>query len=329
MTSFPTSAVTYSTLVDLVDSPTAAHENSQGDELTAIERFLLGNGAAYNRYKIAPSVSSNDLIVAVTHEDGSAPSATQPMYFKIGNTVRSATAALSVTKADGTNWANLGSAELGTKEADLFLYAVWNTNLTPDAVDIFWSRVPYGSVYSDFSSTTTSQYYAAVNGTAPAATDECVVIGRFAATLSLSGTSHLWTVPTYTNINLIHQPVYKTRWLSYTPTITGYSANPTNSIYEYYVDENIVKIMFSENTAGTSNATTKTYTMPFTSLATTYYQYNPALPGPTDNGTTVAAGFVYLANNANSMSFHKSTAANWTASGNCLMGRFMVEYRIK
>ncbi len=190
-----------------------------------------------NRYKIVPSVSSNDLVLAIKTIDGNDASATDAIPFKIGNTIRWCTAALSVTKADGTNWANLGSAELGTKEQDLFAYVVWNTNI--GAVDVFWSRIPYGSLYSDFSATTTNEKYAAINASAPAATDECVLIGRFAATLSLTGTSHLWTVPTYTNANLRHAPIFETREMEWTPAFSrsggAYSNLPTLSYANYQI----------------------------------------------------------------------------------------------
>jgi len=120
--------------------------------------FVSGGGGAGNiGYKIVPTVSANDLILSLKHEDGTDPSAVRPLYFKIGDTQRAVTAALSVTKADATNWANLGSAELATYETDLFPYLIWNTNLTPDAVDIGWSRIPYGNLYSDFSATTTNE----------------------------------------------------------------------------------------------------------------------------------------------------------------------------
>jgi hypothetical protein len=195
-------------------------EGTENTGTTPLSGAFKASYLMFNRYKITPSVASNDLILALKHEDGNDPSADRPLYFKIGNTLRACTAALSVTKADATNWAALGSAELATKEADLFCYLIWNTNLAPDAVDIFWSRVPYGRLYSDFSATTTNEKYAAINATAPAATDECVCIGRFAATLS-AGAAYTFSVPTYTNTNLIHLPIFETRELSYIPTLGG------------------------------------------------------------------------------------------------------------
>lgn len=239
-----------------------------------------------NRYKITPSVSSNDLVLALKHEDGNNPSTDRPLYFKIGNSLRACTAALSVTKADGTNWANLGSAELGTKEQDLFAYAVWNTALGTAAVDIFWSRISHGNLYSDFSATTTNEKYAAINATAPNSTDECVLIGRFAATLSLSGTSHLWTVPTYTNINLKSHPSYDTEWRSWTPTYTALGTGTptygtvTTALSKYKVEKN--KMYFEIRATGTTGGTTVTTilaTLPFQSKATA------------DSGVSIAIGF--------------------------------------
>lgn len=243
---------------------------------STLETLLTYN----SRYKIVPSVSSNDLTVSIKTVDGNNASATDAIPFKIGNTIRWCTAALSVTKADGTNWANLGSAEIGTKEVDLFTYACWNTNT--GAVDVFWARIPYGRLYSDFSATTTDEKYAAINATAPASTDECVLIGRFAATLSLSGTSHLWTVPTFTNTNLIHHPVYTSRWLSWLPAYTGFSSNPTGT-ETYKVFDDIVYIHRDVSANGTSNDTVFTMTFPFKfAVASAIYSW----VATTDNGAT-------------------------------------------
>jgi hypothetical protein len=45
MASFPTSVKTFTTLVDNVDSILAAHQNERGDEITAIETWLLAGNA--------------------------------------------------------------------------------------------------------------------------------------------------------------------------------------------------------------------------------------------------------------------------------------------
>lgn len=272
----------------------------------------------FNRYKITPSVSANDLVVAVKHEDGNNPSTDRPLYFKIGNSLRACTAALSVTKADGTNWANLGSAALGGLEHDLFLYAVWNTNLATDAVDVFWSRIPYGRLYSDFSATTTNERYAAINSTAPASTDECILIGRFAATLSLTGTSHLWTVPTYTNANLYHTPVYETEWRNWTPSPTGYSSVPTNTIYQYKIIGKNLYYIIREGATGTSNLTSISMTAPFTAATLTNAIWTSQGNG-TDNSVNLTSPVLSrIASASGTLDFYKDVSpalTAWTGSG--------------
>ncbi len=187
-------------------------------------------------YKITPSISSNDIVLTLTHLDGTTPSASRPLYFEIGTTKRSVTAALSRTLPDGTNYFNAGSAELGTKEMDLFPYVVWDSNSS--AVGLTFARIPYARLISEFSSTTTNEKYCAGYSDFTS-TDECVLIGRFAATLSLSGTSHLWTVPTYTNANLIHRPIFETRELDWTPALSrsggAYTNLPTLTYANYQI----------------------------------------------------------------------------------------------
>ena len=175
--------------------------------LIAPEGFLL-NG------KIVPSVTSNNLTVAIKGLNGSDPSATNPVYIRIGDTIRSITSALSVTKNAGTNWFNAGSSELATKEIDYFVYLGYNAT---DGVVIGFSRIPYATEYSQFSTTTTDEKYCAISTiTNAAAGDDYVVIGRFAATLS-AGAGYTWSVPTFNSVNLIQRPIFTTRKLSYTP----------------------------------------------------------------------------------------------------------------
>ena len=205
-------------------------------------------------YKITPSISSNDIVLTLTHLDGTTPSTTRPLFFEIGTTKRSVTAALSRTLADGTNWFNSGSAALGTKEIDYFAYVVWDSNSS--AVGLSFARIPNARLVSDFSSTTTNEKYCAGYSDFTS-TDEVMNIGRFAATLSLSGTSHLWTTPTATNVNLIHQPTFNTRSLSWAGTVTsggGSPTNPTSTTGTYIIENNklflsVVLPIVTKNTA--------------------------------------------------------------------------------
>jgi hypothetical protein len=244
----------------------------------APEGFLI-NG------KIVPSVANNDLTVALKGLDGNDPSATNPVYCRIGDTVHAITAALSVTKADGTNWFNAGSAELATKEIDYFVYLGYNAT---DGVVIGFSRIPYATQYDQFSATTTNEKYCAISTISNAAAgDDYTVIGRFAATLS-AGAGYTWTVPTFTTINLIQRPIFETRELTFVPTVSyaGGSANPTSltvSSATYKVEsENVYPLVVYSLVKGTGNRTHCIFTIPFTpkysyiggSGATTWGVYN-------------------------------------------------------
>jgi hypothetical protein len=270
----------------------------------------------FNRYKITPTVASNDLILELKHEDGTDPSANRPLYFKIGNTLRACTAALSVTKADATNWAALGSAELAAIETDLFCYLIWNTNLAPDAIDIFWSRIPHGRLYSDFSATTTNERYAAINATAPAATDECINIGRFCATLS-AGAAYTFTVPTFTNLKLIHQPIFETRWLDWTPTQSGFTGTiPTSGIARYKISGDSFSFNIRNATAGTSNATTFTVTLPLTPKTLSNITWQSFISF--EDNTTVSAtpGRILVSSGTSTATvYSNATTGVWTNSG--------------
>lgn len=207
--------------------------------------------------KISPTVSSNNLTVALKTLNGTDPSVTDPVWIRIGDTVRAITSALSVTKNAGTNWFNAGSTELATKEIDYFVYLGYNTT---DDVVIGFSRIPYASQYDDFSVTTTNEKYCAISTiTNAASTDYYEVIGRFAATLGVTAT-YLWTVPTYTSKNLIQKPIHETRPLNAEASATGFSSAPTSDL-RYKLINN--QIFWSWQGSGTSNATTFTYILPF------------------------------------------------------------------
>ena len=163
------------------------------------------------------------ITVAIKTLAGNDPSETDPVFVRIGDSVHMLITALSVAKADGTNWMNAGSAELATKEIDYFVYLGYNAT---DGVVLGFSRIVANS-YGEFSATTTNEKYAAISTiTNAASTDYYEVVGRFAATLS-AGAGYTWSVPTYTAINLIQRPIYETRWLSYLGAISAGAGTPT------------------------------------------------------------------------------------------------------
>lgn len=282
----------------------------------APEGFLI-NG------KIVPSVADNDLTVALKGLDGNDPSASNPVYVRIGDTVHSITSALSVTKAAGTNWFNAGSSELATKEIDYFVYLGYNAT---DGVVIGFARIPYATQYDQFSTTTTEEKYCAISTITNAASgDDYTVIGRFAATLS-AGAGYTWTVPTFTSINLIQRPIFETRWLSYLPTLTPATdmtyTSVTYTLDEYKIQDGLVHLrIFTSGTIGGTPKTTILVTSPIATTNTAWFLGY----GRCDNygGKPVFIGSTTLS----SFDVYRYDGAVWVAGANAWLN-VEVHYRL-
>lgn len=232
-----------------------SHTHAAADVVSGtIDAARLGSLPVYNG-RLSVTVASNNLTVALKGMNGSDPSATNPVYIRIGDTIRTITAALSVTKNAGTNWFNSGGSELATKEIDYFCYLGYNAT---DGVVIGFSRIPYGNIYSDFSTTTTNEKYAGISTiTNAAAGDTYVNVGRFAATLS-AGAGYTWTVPTYTTTNLVQGLCFVTRKLAWTPTVTAQAGTPTSTTNLCYYKLNYDEITYNPditvNNKGTASS---------------------------------------------------------------------------
>lgn len=198
-----------------------------GGEIEAIETWLQNNSIINGQMingKIVPSVSSNNLTLALKTLAGADPSATDPVFSNINGVVHKITGALSVTKNAGINWFNAGSSGFATKEIDYFAYLGYNAT---DGVVIGFSRICHACKYSDFNTTNTNDKYCAISTITNAnANNPYSVIGRFSAILSASAVYN-WSVPAFTSSNLIQYPIFETRVLSYVPTLTASTTNPT------------------------------------------------------------------------------------------------------
>lgn len=266
--------------------------------------------------KISVTDTGSGLTVAIKTLAGTDPSSTDPVYVRLNDAVRTISQAISVTCADGTNWFNAGSAELATKEIDYFVYLIWNS--ANSRVSIAFSRLPYYKNWGEVTDSNTNEKnfeYDSNFGSA-VANDECEVVGRFAATLS-AGAGYTWSVPTYTASNLIQRPIYETRWLSFASTLSGWSGTPTQ-IAQYKVMYNHVMVNFAV-TAGVSNATTATGTLPFINGDASNLVIIPYRVA--DNSSVVAApGSLQIDNNANTFSLRKDMATgSWTNTNNKLI----------
>lgn len=279
----------------IVDDPLGTPVSKATTVAQMLGVFTMSGGGLIGGY-FDVTVASNNITVAIKTRIGADPSATNPVYVIINNTLRKISAATSVTKAAGTNWFNAGGAELATKEIDFFLYAIWNTTPVTDIVDIGFSRIPHGRVYSDFSGTTTNEKYLAYgNASAPTSTDSVENIGRFAATLS-AGAGYTWSVPTFTNVNLIRKPTYETRLLTFAPQITysGGTTSPTSntpSAATYQLDRAKMDVtIVSALVRGSGNRTSTLFSIPFT-LQTTVTAIS-GIDSITASGLSVAVAYI-------------------------------------
>lgn len=264
----------------------------------------IGNG------KIIPSVSSNNLTVAIKSLNGDDPSATNPVYCRIGDAIHKITSALSVTVNAGTNWFNAGSAELATKEIDYFVYLGYNTT---DGIVIGFSRIPYAQEYSEFSTTSTNEKYCAISTITHAASgDDYENIGRFAATLS-AGAGYTWSVPTFTNINLIQYPIRTTRYLDCAPVLTTHTL--TSITAKYCLDYRTVRIDYRWNMTVTGTPVAIIFSLPISGIVLT--SYSNIGSGHTNDGEI---GLACCFNNtaANSIYIPKVTGAAWTAGAHTI-----------
>lgn len=227
--------------------------------INAPQGFLI-NG------KIVPSVTSNNLTVALKTLAGTDPSATDPVYVRIGDTVRSITAALTTTSAAGeVAVLNSSSAELATKEIDYFVYLFFKAS--DSSIKIGFSRYPGGNIGSDFGAWNTEKGLYDKSAMGIAASDTGELIGRFAATNSGSA-SYNWSVPTFTAINLIQRPIYETRLLDWVPTTSASAGTYTTtslSYAKYKVSGSTVKADIV--VSGTTSSTPQNIraSLPFTS----------------------------------------------------------------
>lgn len=214
-----------------------------------------------------------NLTVALKNYEGNDPTASKPVKIQIWGVVYTITGAITRTHTAGTNYYNLWSTELATKEVDLFIYLCYST--ISSSIVFWFSRIPSATVVSDFSWTVSNEKYSSIAfaGTANA-TDSVVNIGRFNAILS-AGAGYTWSIPA-TSI-VVNSPIRETRWLDFntvfSTTWTAFTNQPAifNNWAKYKIewDKIIIKLRIRYNT--TSGGTGWVYaTLPFSTL--TAYQ---------------------------------------------------------
>lgn len=116
------------------------------------------------------------------------------------------------------------------------------------------------------------------------------------------------------------------QWRAWTPTFTGFSADPTAVTSRYSLNGKLCTI-YLDSTAGTSNATTFTITLPFAAANTSSQSFS-GLMVSNNSGATTSPGLIRTRANSNVADLYlNSSAAAWTGSGtkNARIGSFTYE----
>jgi len=218
-------------------------------------------------WQIVTSVSTWNLTVALKTLAWTDPSATDPVYVRIDNVIRTISSALSVWAPAGQNLFNAWSTELATNEIDYFFYLSWNT--IAGNVLMWTSRIPDWNIISDFNIATIWDEKFLNRNAAWATTDKVVNIWRFNATLS-AGAGYTWSIPA-TSI-IINRPIYETRWLTYAPQLnwtSGSWATSTVTYSKYKIQgSNLILNMRSIVASKWTAAWSISVTFPFSTVAT-------------------------------------------------------------
>jgi len=118
-------------------------------------------------------------------------------------------------------------------------------------------------------------------------------------------------------------------WVDYTPTFTGFSADPAGGIYRHFRTGKLCAVFIRQPNAGTSDATTFTISAPFTSANILNMLWMGSAQ-VTDNGTTLAAsGLIQISPNTaifNVYAAFGGAGVAWTASGNKRCNQAFIVY---
>lgn len=159
------------------------------------------------------------------------------------------------------------------------------------------------------------------------------IVAIAATTLTLSGGTD------YTVANSAISAIYYSKAetplnfpasFNYSPTITGFSANPTNTVYDFFIRGSWLTVSIRQSTGGTSNAATFTITAPVVAATVTNGQWQVAIPFVDDNSATLTTpGRAYISTASSTITLGKTSAADntWTTSGT-KRANFQLTYRI-
>lgn len=280
------------------------------------------NVANFWKYKLVPSLSTDDLVLSVKNWEWNDPTPWKPILYTDGNgVIRTITAPLSVTAPAWIDHLNAGRTGLATKQVDFFPYFQWNT--TTSSTNILIRRFPEATTMADIVNSGTDEK-GAIGIVNYNATDTLVNIGRFSAILWVSAT-YLWTL--WTDIK--HKPTNESRWLDFGTVFTGFSAVPTSITSTYKVIWDTCFYRPHAGSNGTSNATSMTITAPFKAVDTWSAHWTWSCMAVDSGAFQANPGCLYYSAVNAYIEVYKTWAFGaWTASGAKNIKDGMITYKI-
>ncbi len=145
-----------------------------------------------------------------------------------------------------------------------------------------------------------------------------VIVGVADTVLTIAvNTDYVVANAAITDMYFSHQanPLGYPGWFAYTSTLTGFSANPSGVITRFNIIGNMCTLQAWDSGAGTSNATTKTWTAP---VANTAPRQSGVNTWGLDNNVVIHAQHIIGQSSTTIASYVGLPVGTlWTGSGNC------------
>ncbi len=106
-------------------------------------------------------------------------------------------------------------------------------------------------------------------------------------------------------------------WQAFPYAPTGFSSVPTSATSRFSCEGRTIKWVIYEGGDGTSNSTSKSYTIPIALSATGITLVTPIVTVVKDNGTRAFGKHVGATGSATITCYPTATGATWTSSGSC------------
>jgi hypothetical protein len=118
-------------------------------------------------------------------------------------------------------------------------------------------------------------------------------------------------------------------WFTYAPTLVGFSADPANPVYRFRLDGKLCTVTIRQGTAGTSNATTLTFTAPIASVNIANMVWGTTYWAATDNGSALTTiGRVWIQANSSSIGCYTNMSTGAWTNANGKAVSFTLQYEI-